>query len=313
MSGPLEFLDIFVNRLKEAKIRFAITSGMACVHYGLQQNTKDSDWIFCEQDVELLRDFLIRIEGELPPWRVCYRPVFGAPMDRKYLSHGWTCHLAVWNKADSPENHVDLFCSPPRVMPEEIVFNGDLFASRHVVAQMKKTDREKDWPIVDGLGLQDWIRKRPEGVLHIRSVPQLCEAWADCPLTERPAMAKIRPLLGLIETVSTMQLERLLLIERQIWQCVNRERYGVYQKEWKAFYRRWQAALDWAWPVSEPFWMQHERIVKAAARFGLPDEPIRGDEHRHQLYELGIQRAAALTGASPFELTVKPPIQIILP
>ena len=78
MNGPLEFLHIFVERLREANIRFAITSGMACVHYGLQHNTKDSDWIFCVEDIDLLRDFLIKAEGELPPWRVSYRPVFGA-------------------------------------------------------------------------------------------------------------------------------------------------------------------------------------------------------------------------------------------
>jgi hypothetical protein len=36
MSGALEFLNIFVARLREAKIRFMITSGMACVHYGQQ-------------------------------------------------------------------------------------------------------------------------------------------------------------------------------------------------------------------------------------------------------------------------------------
>jgi hypothetical protein len=42
---PLEFLYHFRDLLREAGIRFAITSGMACVYYGLQQNTKDSDWI----------------------------------------------------------------------------------------------------------------------------------------------------------------------------------------------------------------------------------------------------------------------------
>lgn len=313
MNGPLEFLHIFVKRLREANIRFAITSGMACVHYGLQQTTKDSDWIFCLEDIDLLRDFLMQAEGELPPWRLAYRPVFGAPLDRRFLAHGWTCHLAVWNKADSPENHVDLFCAPPRVMPDEFVFNGDLFASRHVVAQMKKTDREKDWPIVDGLGLQDWLQNRPEGVLHIRSMPQLREAWAGCSLERRPDMVKTRPLLSQLETVSDAQLERLLLIERQIWQCVNRERYGLYQKEWKAFYRRWQTASDWAWPVGDPFWRQHQLVMNASAAYALPEKPIQDEAHRRRLYELGLQRAAALTGASPSEMQVQPPISAILP
>lgn len=33
MSAPLDFLGIFAGKLREAGIRFAITSGMACVHY----------------------------------------------------------------------------------------------------------------------------------------------------------------------------------------------------------------------------------------------------------------------------------------
>ena len=45
MSAPLDFLKIFAGQLREVGIPFAITSGMACVHYGLQQTTKDSDWI----------------------------------------------------------------------------------------------------------------------------------------------------------------------------------------------------------------------------------------------------------------------------
>lgn len=32
MSAPLDFLKIFAGKLREADIRFAITSGMACVH-----------------------------------------------------------------------------------------------------------------------------------------------------------------------------------------------------------------------------------------------------------------------------------------
>lgn len=42
MQTPLEFLHLFRTELRAAGIRFAITSGMACVRYGLQQTTKDN-------------------------------------------------------------------------------------------------------------------------------------------------------------------------------------------------------------------------------------------------------------------------------
>ncbi|MEX0689015.1 MAG: hypothetical protein WD072_10150 [Pirellulales bacterium] len=39
MQTPLEFLAVFRHELRAAGIPFAITSGMACIRYGLQQTT----------------------------------------------------------------------------------------------------------------------------------------------------------------------------------------------------------------------------------------------------------------------------------
>ena len=95
MSAPLDFLGIFAGKLREAGIRFAITSGMACVHYGLQQTTKDSDWIIAPDDLPKLRELLVQLEQADPPWRVSYRQIFGAPLDVGYMAHGWTSHLLL--------------------------------------------------------------------------------------------------------------------------------------------------------------------------------------------------------------------------
>ncbi len=38
MQTPLDFLNTFRVEMRASGIRFAITSGMACVHYGLQEN-----------------------------------------------------------------------------------------------------------------------------------------------------------------------------------------------------------------------------------------------------------------------------------
>lgn len=314
MSAPLDFLRLFAGQLRGARVRFAITSGMACVHYGLQQTTKDTDWIVAPEDLELLRDLVARLEGGMPPWRVSYRAVFGAPLERDYLVHGWTSHLSVWDRADSPEQKVDLFGRPPRVRPEECHAEAGDFAGRHVVAQMKKTDRDKDWFAVDGLGLQEWLRGQARGVLHIRSLAQLRQAWQSCPTAERAGYLARRPVLRQLEgEISDERLERLLHVERALWQGVNRERYGLYQREWKAFYRRWQSAAEWSWPVAEPFWTQHQRVVSAARQHGLPPDPLAGPA-RVLAYEQGVRRASTLTGASPAELElVQPPLEEMLP
>jgi hypothetical protein len=314
VSAPLDFVKRLAAELKEAGIRFAITSGMACVHYGLQQTTKDSDWIIPPDDLEGFCALLIRLEGAMPPWRVAYRPVFGAPVISDYHQHGWTSHLALWDGAHTPEHHVDLFGRPPRVLGWETDPEAPAFASRHVVAQMKKTDRDKDWFAVDGLGLQEWLRGEVRGLLHARSMAQLRLAWQACPAAARPDLVMRRPVLAQIEEgVSDERLERLLHVERAVWQCVNRERYTAYQRAWKAFFRRWQEASAWSWPVGEPFWMQHQRVSEAARLHGLPREPLDA-AGREAAFTQGRRRAANLTGADDAELAlVCPPHSEILP
>jgi hypothetical protein len=45
MRSPLLFCRTLQSLLRDRGIEHALTSGTACVEYGLQQNTKDSDWI----------------------------------------------------------------------------------------------------------------------------------------------------------------------------------------------------------------------------------------------------------------------------
>ena len=40
---------------------------MACVHYGLQQTTKDSDWVILPEDFTRFRDLLAHFFGETHP------------------------------------------------------------------------------------------------------------------------------------------------------------------------------------------------------------------------------------------------------
>jgi hypothetical protein len=67
MSAPLDFLVVFAGHLRSAGIPFAITSGMACVHYGIQQTTKDSDWIIAAEAMEPFRSLLATLETRSTP------------------------------------------------------------------------------------------------------------------------------------------------------------------------------------------------------------------------------------------------------
>ena len=83
MSSPIDFYRAFQSLLRGRGIAGVLTSGMACVEYGLQQNTKDTDWIIASDDI----DSLVALLGELARgvtggnWRITYRGLFGAPLD----------------------------------------------------------------------------------------------------------------------------------------------------------------------------------------------------------------------------------------
>lgn len=95
MLTPLDFLTLFRAELRAAGIRFAITSGMACVRYGLQQTTKDSDWILPPDQSDSLVALFSRRETSLPPWSVRYRSAFGSPLNAEWIAGGWTSHVAI--------------------------------------------------------------------------------------------------------------------------------------------------------------------------------------------------------------------------
>jgi hypothetical protein len=115
MQTVFDFLNEFRDLLRGAGIRFAITSGMACVRYGLQQTTKDSDWIVEPDDLGKLIELLDASEQRMPPWRVRYRAIFGAPLEREWFEGGWTSHLTIFTSPILSGNNVDWFGRPPRI------------------------------------------------------------------------------------------------------------------------------------------------------------------------------------------------------
>lgn len=316
MSAPLDFLKIFAGQLRQAGIPFAITSGMACVHYGLQQTTKDSDWIIPAENLARLRALFTRLEGELPPWRISYRQICGAPLEAEYMAHGWTSHLSIWDTAGSVEHKVDIFSKPPRVRPEELAATEDGWASQHVVAQMKKTDRDKDWPIVNGLGRQLGEENRAESLLHLAELSALRAAWSATPPAERERMAARRPLLRVVAgqpELEGLRFERLLLVERLLWERVNEQRHSRYTRPWRAFYRSWRREPDWEWPTSEPFAAQHHRLLAGARAHGLPANPL-ASVPLENLVEAATQEVCHLAAATQAEVAaLLPPTQELLP
>ncbi|MDL5056926.1 hypothetical protein [Geitlerinema calcuttense] len=286
------------------------------MEYGIQETTKDTDWIIHLDDFENLVAFLCRQEKGLSGanWRISYRGIFGAPLSREYHQGGWTSHLAIWNHALAPEEHLDFFGRPPRVNPQLLKYESGLIASRSTVASMKKTDRQKDWPFVNGLAAQEWLSGEQSGLLHLRDLSLLRKAWGQIGKEQRQLLSTSRPLLNCIDDCSDILLERFLLIEKSLWERVNRSRYQIYQSEWKTFYRSWQKDSVGAWPTNESFAFQHERVLEAAERYNLPKAPLNGLDQKSRIYEKGCEDTQILLSARDEEIQcVLPPLEVMLP
>lgn len=302
--------------MRQHHIRHVLTSGMACVEYGIQQNTKDTDWIIHPEDLESLVAMLCECERGLTGnnWVVSYRPLFGASLSKDYHQGGWSSHLAIRDMPLASEHHLDFFGNAPRLKTNEWLAQSGGIASKSVVAQMKKTDRAKDWPIVNGLAMQECFEGDMDGLLHLREVSLLRSFWNPLDDSTRQRLSAIRPILRNLSNCDDARLERLLLIERSLWEHVNRERYSVYQHEWKEFYGRWQKGQVGQWPTSEPFAQQHRKVAEAAVEFQLPAMPLDPPERKQTIFNQGIQRATALMAATSEELeAVLFPIEVILP
>lgn len=137
---------------------------------------------------------------------------------------------------DTRDHHLDFFCRPPRAADWRHDPEDPDFADRDTVTRMKKTDRDKDWPIVGGLAAQAFVRGDAAAAWHLRDASTLRRAWSMTPAADRARAVFARPLPGSIDAGSSedLRLEFVLRAGRLVWEAVNRHRYTVYQNAWKA-------------------------------------------------------------------------------
>ena len=127
-------------QLRSRNVVCGITSGMACVHYRVAESTKDCD-ILC---LPAGFDALLKLLSETPlDGLAChYRGNLSPPLDERWHRGGWTSHF-TWGRGPT-EITLDVFGRALRAAePWEAELAG-LYVSPHIVAQMKRTDRDKD-------------------------------------------------------------------------------------------------------------------------------------------------------------------------
>lgn len=242
----------------------AITSGMACIEFGVAQTTKDCD-VLCEpRSARILLDVIG--SAELMGSCCRYRGNLSPPLDARWLRGGWTSHF-FW-KARGAEAYLDVFGVAPRGSSPWAAELRGLYAHPHTVAEMKRTDREKDWPFATALGSMMLSAGDARGWLHIFDVTTLRRLIKRIPCPQE--IVALRPALGLALR-RDKRLEHVVHVEKVYWSALDRARLRVYERAVRPYAAAVRKALT---PRDASLELQHETRRERARRL-LPKSPLR--------------------------------------
>jgi len=236
---------------------------MACVSFGVSEATKDCDLLCTPDSASDLLGLLgeTTLDGHFPSYRGNLSP----PLDARWFRGGWTSHF-VWSSADSGA-YLDIFGVAPRSSsPWETEIQG-FYASPHTVAEMKRTNRDKDWPFVTALGAQMIEAGDERGWLHIYD-EKLLRTFAK--LKHPGYLFEKRPVLTLAAN-SDPNLRAALRGEIEYWHELDRVRMNIYENA----VRRYMVEVRKSrLPPGAGLLAQHELRVRCAETY-LPMNPLR--------------------------------------
>lgn len=257
------------RQFNKGKLRAIICSGQAVVLHHMAVMSKDGDWIIRE-DEETFNHIL----GVLTDYGARYR--FGAPLDLRWMKGGWSSHFEFLN--DKMRIRTDFFTRPPRLSPFDIERlwdehkTADLpFVNVKDLAELKKTNREKDYVVIGELAR---LMKNPrDQLLYSRSAGDILALAEKYPGLILELTAQ-RPLLSMLPE-GREKLEELLDAEKRSLIHANEKRLAVFLK----------AAEKWtdAWPSVEKevarssLFDAHKKIIRRAEGI-LPFAPREGDD-----------------------------------
>ncbi len=145
MNLYLELTEEF----NKGALRAIICSGQAVVLHRLAIMSKDGDWILRE-DKSTLEHVLSVLDAHGARYR------YGAPLDVRWMAGGWSSHLEF--REDPLRIRTDFFTRPPRIPEADLARIWREQAGREIpfldppeLAEMKKTNRERDYAIIGEL------------------------------------------------------------------------------------------------------------------------------------------------------------------
>jgi hypothetical protein len=243
------------NQFNHGRLRSIISSGQAVVLHRLAIMSKDGDWIILE-DTETTKHIISVLE------RFGARYRFGAPLDSRWLAGGWSSHFEFMH--NDMRIRTDFVARPPRISHERLekIWREQRtrkipFVDLHDLAELKKTNREKDYAILGELAR----RMIPSlGLRYSRSARELITQY-------RKNSKKVVTILNergipLEATTSVETMEIALDAERRRLIHLNEHRLSRYTEAAQEWAKRWKGVEKKI--AGMPLSQAHEYIIEQA-------------------------------------------------
>ncbi len=155
------------HEFKQAGAEVILSSGQACVLYGIAAFSKDGDWVIAETEKSCAA-----VRNVLAGKKAHYR--LGAPLDIRWLQQGWTSHFEF--KSQDLRIRTDFCSRPPRILDLDALWKrlvtkeGVELVDPFDLIKLKQTRRSRDYEIIgtlaEVLGLQRGIAELAIGYLQ---------------------------------------------------------------------------------------------------------------------------------------------------
>jgi hypothetical protein len=247
------------QEFRDAGAEVLISSGQACVAFGIATFSKDGDWII--RDNEASCNAVLSVLGK---HGAMYR--LGAPLHPGWLCLGWTSHFEF-------RAHVGLrmrtdFCSrPPRVPLVDNLWSRAVKAAGLDVVdvesliRLKQTRRQRDYSIIGALAeVAGWEEDMPELALqYLQDYDGLLRAvqrWpAEAAACEREAVRRLRDDAPRAEVVAAIAVEQDARIqEDQARIAAMQAKFEEYASQFGKLRSRWRR-------TGTPLPEQHRELV----------------------------------------------------
>jgi hypothetical protein len=237
-------------------LNVVLSSGQAVVLHKLAVASKDGDWLVRED-----QDALDEVLAVLASRGAFYR--FGAPYDLRWMRGGWSSHFEF--REGPLRIRTDFVTRPPRLSPRalESIWREQSTAEIPIVdpknlAELKKTNREKDYAIIGELARL--IADPADQMLVSRSARDITAMAVRFPelvprlVERRPALSAIAGGLDALEAALDAERRRLIHANEQRLQ-----RYLDAAEAWKSMWPSVAAEI-----AGMPLFPAHRVVVERA-------------------------------------------------